>query len=281
MGIIMKRVKAFLAAIIVALSIFQISAYAQDIMEPPVLKAIAFNNATVEGEFSPARFEYDLMLQDESSTPTLKSYEISKDAFIFVNYELDEAKHQTAIIVDVENQNIKTSYVFNYLNAGDYQKNSNNNLAYVECYLGEVYPKLSDDNTQYSLYIPCDLTEITLSAAADDVGAYCEVPGTQYINSDQNPTININVTASDASTKNYAFKVKRINKTVEEVKEEMKQPNFSSFVQGELFYQKTEFKTIIICILGGIFIIAVLMALFKRFAIKAEDADEKEFFDIE
>lgn len=280
-GDFMKKFMSALVAIVLVLNAFSICAMAKAVVEPPVLKEISFNNATVEGKFSSGQFEYGLTLKDESVTPTLKSYKISKNAYIFVNYELDDAKHQKAIVVDVQNENIKTSYVFNYLNAKQYENNSNCNLAIVECYMGEIYPALSEDNTDYSLYIPSDLTEITLTAAAQDVGAYCEVPGTRYVTEKQNPTISINVTASNGSLKTYEFKVKRVNKTTEQIKREMADPNFTSFVEGELFYQKAEFKMIIACVIGGIIILLLLLTLFKRFAIKTDDVDENEFFDFE
>ncbi len=276
-----RKAIALLTAFIVLISAFPLYAFAEDSVDPPVLKSISFNNAVVDGKFSSSEFEYGIILDNPAVTPTLKSYEISRDAYIFVNYELDEAKRQTAVIVDVENDNIKTSYVFRYLNAKKYEKNSNCNLAYVECYLGEVYPELSEDNTDYSLYIPRDLTEITLSAAAQDVGAYCEVPGTQYINIDQAPVININVTSSDASTKIYTFKIKRLEKNIAQVKAQMTEPDFSSLVEGELFYQKTGFRFIIAFVFCGIIVLLVLMTVFRRAVIKAYDSDEKDFYDMD
>lgn len=277
----MKRVRACLVALMVLLFALPISVCAKQAFEPPVLKDISFNNAKIEGDFSPNQFEYGITLEEPSVTPTLNSYKISDSAYIFVNYELDDAKHQTAIVVDVQNDNIKTSYVFRYLNVQKLEINSNNRLAHVECMLGEIYPALNEDSTSYSLYIPSDLTEITLSAAPEDTGAYCEVPGTQYIKPNQKPTITIQVTASDASTKKYTFKVKRLNKNVDEVKELMAQPDFTSLVEGELFYQKSEFKLIILCSVGGVLLLALLFSLLKRLAIKTADDDENEFFDFE
>ena len=74
------------------------------------------------------------------------------------------------------------------------------------------------------------------------------------------------------------FKVKRINKTVSEVKAEMEQPDYVSFVEGELFYQKPSFAIALGAAIGGLIAVAVIVTLIKRFAVNAYDSDEPEFY---
>ena len=136
------------------------------------LTQIEFNNATINEEFSKDVFEYTVTLEDSSVTPTLKSYKLSSKGNILVTYELDEAKHQTGIIVTLEFENGSAFYKFKYSNPAEYNKNSNNLLKKVDCRLGEVYPEINDNQTEYKLYIPSDLTEINLSAATKDTGAF-------------------------------------------------------------------------------------------------------------
>lgn len=247
----------------------------------PVLNSISFKNALIEENFSPYTYEYSIMLEDPTVTPTLEDYEINGEANIFVTYSLDDAKHQTGIIVTLQFENGSTIYTFNYINALPYNINSNNLLAQADCQLGEIYPEINEKDTEYKLYIPNDLTELNLSAATQNVSAHCDIPGTITLKSDQEPTISLTVTASDASTRTYNFKVKRLNKTSAQVLKEMADPNFTSLVEGELFYQKPEFFIIIVSTAAGIIFLAVLIIITKRVTLKVIDNDETEFYEYE
>ena len=72
--------------------------------------------------------------------------------------------------------------------------------------------------------------------------------------------------------------VKRINKTVSEVKAEMEQPDYASFVEGELFYQKPSFAIALGAVIGGLVAVAVIVTLIKRIAVNPYDSDEPEFY---
>jgi hypothetical protein len=278
----MKRLVNLLICVVLAVALTPCFAMALDSSEgePPSLKSISFENATISEEFSPFVFEYGLILEDTAVTPTLDNYEINGDADIFVTYNLDEASHQTGISVTLEFSSGTVKYTFNYLNAQQYAVSSNNSLSQVTCYLGEVYPAINDKDTQYKLYIPSDMTVIQLSAATQDVSAHCELPGEITLKSDQEPTLTITVTASDTSTKIYSFKVKRLDKTSQEVAEEMAQEDFVSLVHGVFFYQQPIF-IVTVCVLAFLIIIlAILIPIAKRITVKVEDNDEEEFFDL-
>ena len=241
----------------------------------PRLTEIQFNNAAINEEFSADLFEYTITLEDPAATPTLKSYKLSGKANIFLTYELDEAKHQTGILVTLEYDNGSLFYKFRYSNPASYKANSNNLLKKVDCRLGEVYPKINDSQTEYKLYIPSDLTEINLSAATKDTGAFCDVPKAINLGVDQEPEISVTVTASDGSTRVYTFEVTRLEKTCTEVQKEMDSPDFDSLVKGELFWQKPAFKVGILCTAAGIIILLIFIKIAKRLTVKLEDEDEK------
>ncbi len=248
--------------------------------EAPVLNSISFKNADIDGAFDPYVYEYGVTLADPSVTPTLNTYEINGDANIFVTYKTDLAGRQTAIIATLKFANGSVIYTFNYLNPASSTVNSNNRLAMVACELCEVYPALNPTDTKYTLFIPSDLTEINLSVATEDVGAHCTVPGTITIGDKQELEIPLTVIASDSTVKNYIFSVKRLDKTCDEVREEMAQEDFTSLVEKQITVQKTETAIVIGCAIGGIILLAILIKVVKRLTVKVSDADESEFFEI-
>lgn len=282
----MKRTLTLrIGLMMLAVLLMPVTASAEDIasspVDTPVLTSISFKNAHIQEEFSPYAYEYSLVLDDPDITPTLENYSIDGSADIFVTYNTDDTKHQTGIAVTLQFDNGSVIYNFNYINAAAYAKSSNNFLKSVECNLGEVYPAINDKDTDYKLYIPYDLTEITLTAATQDVSAVCEVPGTMTLNTDQEPNLAITVTASNGDTRIYNFKVKRLNKDSNEVRAEMADPDFTSIVKGELFYQKPVFTISIISVIGGLILLALFIAIAKRLTVKVGDNEETDFFDAE
>lgn len=281
----MKKALSIIISAIILFSVyapllsFAAESATEEINNNPVLNSISFKNAVIEESFSPYTYEYGIMLEDPTVTPTLEDYEINGEANIFVTYNLDETKHQTGIIVTLQFENGSTIYTFNYINALPYNVNSNNLLAQASCRLGEIYPEINDKDTEYKLYIPNDLTELNLSAATQNVSAHCDIPGTITLKSDQEPTISVTVTASDASTRTYNFKIKRLNKTSAQVIKEMADPDFTSLVEGELFYKQPEFFIIIVSSAAGILILSILVLITKRFTLKVTDKEETEFYD--
>lgn len=274
-----KAISATICLIILLISILPANTMANQKMETPTLQSISFNNAKLDSEFNPNHFDYTISLDKPELTPTLKAYKINGSANIFVTYSFDDSKHQNGIVVKIEHTNGAVYYNFKYSNAISYGMSNNNLLKEVHCSLGEVYPKINEQDTEYKLYVPNDITEITLSAATEELSAYAEVPSTITLSSNQEPVIPITVTASNGETRAYSFKVKRLNKTTQEVLEEMAKPNFDSIVYGELFYQKPEFTVGIISLAGGIIFLAGAIFVAKRLMIKVGDDEELDFFN--
>jgi len=246
--------------------------------ETPSLDSISFNNATINEAFSKDVFEYTVTLEEPIVTPTLKSYKINGNANIFVTYEENESKHQSGILVTLEYENGAVYYKFKYTNAPTFDVNSNNLLASAGCRLGEVYPKLNDSQTSYKLYIPKDLTELEFAAAAKDTGAVCEYIKSYNISTDQEPTIQVTVTATDNSVRVYTFQVKRLKKTCKEVQEIMDSPDFDSLVKGELFWQKPSYIIGFACVIAGLILILIFVKIAKRLTVTVGDEDEELFF---
>ena len=281
---LMKKTLTLILAIVLVLTM-PVCAFANSnnvvvSSQAPVLNSISFKNADIQGVFDPYVYEYGITLADPSVTPTLDDYEINGDANIFVTYKTDLAGRQTGVIATLKFANGTVTYTFNYLNTASSTVNSNNNLAMVACELCEVYPALNQTDTKYTLYIPNDLTEINLSVATEDVGAHCSVPGTITIGDEKELDIPLTVIASDSTAKSYTFSVKRLDKTCQEVRDEMAQDDFTSLVEKQLTVQKTETAIIAGCAVGGLILLAILIKVVKRLTVKVSDSDESEFFEI-
>ena len=85
-------------------------------------------------------------------------------------------------------------------------------------------------------------------------------------------------TASDGNKKDYSISIKRVNKTTEQVKTEMQQPDYVSFVDGTRLFEKPEFIMIMCAVLGGLILIMIMFAVTKRIAVNPYDKEEKPFY---
>ena len=272
-----------LTAVILSLFILLMPFCATEVMaeqeEIPSLVSIEFNNAKINEEISKDVNKYTLTLDSATSTPTLKSYEISGSAQLFVNYKLDEAMHQTGVVVTLEYVGGSVEYTFDYTNAS-YDKTSGNNLlADISCPNCKVYPEINDKTVNYKLFIPSDLTELNISTVTQDINAYCDLPKSISLAADQEPEFTITVTAANGKTRVYKLQVKRVDKNTNEVAGEIKTDGEEAIVSDELFFKKPEFLVTAGCIAGGILLIAVILAIIKRITVKPEDEEEPEFFD--
>lgn len=243
----------------------------------PYLTSISFNNAEIEGGFNQSKTTFNLVLADNAVSPSLKDYAVSGSADLFVTYNYDETNRQTGITVTLSFENGTVFYTFHYKNAEKPAVNSNADLLGVVCELGELQPAFDKNTTAYKLYLPSDLTHFEMAAVTEDINAYC-APINMELRENQETDFSFVVTASDGTTKTYKFKIKRVNKTMAQVKAEMAQDGFESFVYGELFYQKPIFNIVFFSAVGGIAVIAVLIVITKRITVNPYDSDEKEFY---
>lgn len=243
----------------------------------PYLNDISFSNAEIDGGFRQGETFFTLTLNDPSESAQLDQYSINGNGNIFVTYKYDDSNHQTGIIVTLTFSSGSVIYTFNYANAESYKVSGNANLTDITCEYGELQPQMNPNDTAYKLYIPADLTQLNITPVTEDINAYCAVLPLE-LRAGQETEIPLTVTASDSSTKKYTLKIKRVNKTVEEVKAEMAQPGFSSFVDGELFYQKPVFIIAVGAVAGGLITVFILAAIIKRITINPYDEDEKPFY---
>ena len=243
----------------------------------PYLETISFNNAEIDGGFQKNKTMYTITLSNPSVSPTLSGYLVSGEANVFVTYGYDGLNHQNAIIVTLSFENGSVIYTFNYSNVAEFTLSSNANLVGLESEYGEVQPAINDTDTEYKLYIPKDLTQLDITPVTQDINAHCD-PLSIEINNTQQPELSVTVLASDGTTKKYTFQVRRVEKTMEEVKAEKNNPAFISFVDGELFYQKPIFSIICIAVAAGVIVILIAAKIARRITVNVYDNEEKPFY---
>lgn len=277
-----KTIKALLCvammlAVVVPFTVFAGDKAESKTVKAPTLQSIEFNDAEIEGDFSPTQFYYNINVNSDGETPTLKKYKVSKGAEIFVTYNQDGVN---GINVEVKNVTLSANYFFEYkYNDVNVNPNSNTNLKELDCELGCVYPVINNEETYYQLYIPKDMTELKLTAVPEDLGASCNVPKEFKMTTEQNPIIEASVVSSDGTLKSYKFEVKRLDLTSKELKKELKNNSYEDIIKNEVFHKSPQFKVMLLGIFGGIVILAIAVLILKRVAVKAQDDDETEFFD--
>lgn len=275
----MRKKLILLSALILCVTtaiVSPFSVFAQDTVKSPQLTSITFKNASVDEEFSPNVFEYGLTLEDNEKSPTLESYTIDGKADIFVSYRYDATNHPIGITATLQYDTGSTIYNFTYSNPARYTKNSNNLLSSIYCTYGEIMPEINDEDTAYKLYIPSDLTQLTITPVTQDINAYC-APVELILDKEQEPKIALYCTASDGSEREYLLTIKRVDKTTDEVKAEL-EAGSDSFVKGTLLHQRPEFVIVVAATGGGIIVIILLFVLTRRIAVVPYDKEEKPFY---
>lgn len=275
----MRKKLVLFSALILCVTVAVVSpfsAFAQDTVKSPQLTSITFKNASVDEGFSPNVFEYGLTLEDNEKSPTLESYTIDGKADIFISYRYDATNHPIGITATLQYDTGSTIYNFTYSNPARYTKNSNNLLSSIYCTYGEVMPEINDEDTAYKLYIPSDLTQLTITPVTQDINAYC-APVELILDKEQEPKIALYCTASDGSKREYMITIKRVDKTTSEVKAEL-EAGSDSFVKGTLLHQRPEFVIVVGATAGGIIVIALLFIFTRRIAVVPYDKEEKPFY---
>lgn len=243
----------------------------------PVLQSIAFSGGTIVGQFKSDVYQYQMVLDNAAVSPKLKSYAVQGEGNLFVTYETDDTNHQTAVVVTLSYDTGSAKYTFTYSNAGNFVKNGENHLDSITCTLGELVPAMNEDDTTYKLYIPSDLTALMLTPVTKDINAYC-APVEMTLAPEQEIDLTLPVTASDGQMRTYVIKVRRVDKTVAQVREEMAREDYTSFVDGTRFYQQMPFRVIAVAGAGGIGVLLVLLLFHARRTARVTDPEEPPFY---
>lgn len=274
----MRKLMTGMLALVLALTA-AVSAYAATapITDAPFLEDISFLNAQIDGGFVQGKTEFTVTLDNPAQSALVEKYTISGEASVFIDY-VYATNQQDGVVVTLNFTNGSVIYRFMYSNQQELQINSNANLADISCEYGELQPQLNDGDTAYKLYIPGDLTVLNITPVTADVGAFCAPITGMELREDQTPQIPLTVVASDGTTKKYTLKIKRVDKTTEEIKAEMQQEDYTSFVAGELFYQKPSFIISCGAVAAGLVIFAIAFSAIRKAVVNPYDSDEPEFY---
>lgn len=90
------------------------------------------------------------------------------------------------------------------------EQSSNNDLALLSTLEGLLSPAFTKENTNYTMQVPYEIKELTITAVAEDANAEVHVEGnSDFVVGDSN-MVYIPVTAEDGTTKTYQIKVTRL-----------------------------------------------------------------------
>lgn len=243
----------------------------------PVLKSISFENAEIDGVFSPEVTGYTVTLSDNSKTPQLNSYDIEGDGELLVTYSYDESGTQTGIVATLNFENGSMIYTFTYSNPVSAPISSDNYLKDIYCNCGEISPAVNKEDVKYTLYIPKDLTELTITPVTNDTNATC--PELQLtLTEEQTPELTLKCTASDGAQREYFLKIQRVDKTTEQVKNEMSREGYTTFVEETRIYDKPEFSVVALCVAAGLLVIIILRRIMIKITANPYDDNEKPFY---
>lgn len=272
-----KKLGYILAALLISvMCVIPLSAYGAN--GNPSLQSISFKNARLDTEFNGEKLEYTVTLQDNTVSPTLESYKLSGDAQLFIDYISDDANHQTGITATVSfEKGGGVTYAFKYSNPPEYNINGDNSLSDIYCEYGELDKPLTDESTSYILYVPDDLKQVTIVPTPRNINAFCQKLDVT-LNDERTIPVSLNCYASNGESRTYKIKIKRVNKTVEQVKEEMKSPDYKSFVEGTRFYENQDFYVVFISGICGIIALLLIIKVIRRTALSLYDKDEKPFY---
>lgn len=262
-----------LSAIIMLTSVLPITAFANDV---PVLKSISFANAEIEGGFNQSIHDYNLILAENGSTPALSDYEIEGDGELFVKYVCDSTNHQIAITAELKYDSGSSIYNFSF-SGKSVALSSDNTLSDIYCPNCELDSEVTEGDYSYKLYIPKDLTQLSITPVTNDINAYCP-PVVLSLTEAQEPEITLTCTATDGSQREYKIKIQRVDKTLAEVKKEMASNDYKTIVDGTRFYQQSEFLMLCTCTVGGLLLFVIIFSFVKRKAVVPYDKEEKPFY---
>ncbi len=154
---------------------------------------------------------------------------------------------------------------------------SNNLLSSISVNYGKLDPEFDSETTKYTLYIPSDITELIITPTPQSKSATAnKIDMTLAI--DQEPTIAVTCTAQDGEQKQYKLKIKRIDKTLSEIEDEIAQNGYAVYIKQTKFYQNTDFIVTISFVFAGIIILIILYFITRRKLINPFDKDEKPFY---
>lgn len=241
--------------------------------EVPKLTQITFNNAEIDGAFHSDVLEYTLTISDHSGTIRPASYKCTDyNAQVQLHYLTNTSGDASGLIIRLSNDGGSTEYKFIFDTIKEIKKTPDASLMSLTFDFGELSPKFDAEIYKYNLYLPSDLEVLNIYAVPSDENAKLNTPRQIKLSPDQNAPVAVKITSSDGTnTAVYKLNIKRVDKTIAQIKAEMENPGFTSFVDIP-FYQTAPFYVILGVVL---FLVALALVLFFTLR-KKKSSDETE-----
>ena len=282
----MKKIIPILLSIFIVLNTF-ISAFAVDEtiaaeetakQESPILISILFNNASIDGEFNPDIKKYKITV-DNKKVVSISSY-VSSDIYaeVLLTDIVDGENRVCGHKLKLKNDGGSNEYIFEYSNLKKASTSKNARLKDIKFNYGELSPKFQPNKYKYTLYIPSDLSILTINASTENKDASVSGPIEIVLGQGDAAPLSITVTSGDTTVEaTYKLIIKRLDMTVKEYEKEISSPNFKSVIKKS-FYKQPLFIVLSLAavIVTSIITSAVVLHLKKKHKAEFEETENKD-----
>lgn len=251
--------------------------------EAPYLTAIEFNGAVIDGEFSPETEKY-MLIVEEGAQVQLKNYKASSYAVkLKISETYDGSGNVNGMKINIydDDKNNSRTYTFKYSSVRNTAAGDNSLLSVLEFNFGELYPAFSPEVKKYTLHIPSDLEYLKIDAVPQDENARVSGPAEIILGKDQTAPVSVTVTSGDASSRTvYELSIKRLDMTIEQYKDAVNAPGFTTLIVKPL-YQRPQFYITAGCAAFAVCAAAAVVLVVKRKGRDAAFLAGEDFFDWE
>ncbi len=178
------------------------------------LSSLTVSDGELNPEFRKDTVSYTVDVDSEvtnitiEATPEVETSQVTGTG----TFELHTGVNPFNVVVTAEDQTTLT-----YVVVVNKAASSNNYLSNLTVTPGELTPKFSREELEYSVHLPNETTTITINAEAEQKDATIEGDGIKSVNVGEE-TYEITVKAEDNSTRVYKVKVKRDASSVKDLK---------------------------------------------------------------
>ena len=198
---------------------------------------------------------------------------------LYITYNVNEAGAETGIVATVQTQNARRRYEFTYTNVDDVVVNSDASLASIEFNCAYLADDIYEDMPSYTLYIPSDLTVLNIYPVANDANAVCSGPFEFVLEPDQNPAVNITVTASDMTTRTYTFQTVRVSLTQAQFVRCLENGDIDTIIASRPFLSQPGVKIALGAGGFGLALLLVAVPVLRRVFLSTLPPDDIAFFE--
>lgn len=170
------------------------------------LSDLKIDGQTISG-FSKEKLTYTLTVDNDVTELAILGVAEDSSATVSGNktWYLTTGVNHTNIIVTAEDGTSRT-YEIEVTRA----KSSNNNLILLSALEGTLNPSFNKEVTSYTLDVPYEVSQLTLSTIVEDASSTIQVEGNADFQVGSNNNVVIKVTAEDGTVKEYQIQVTRL-----------------------------------------------------------------------